>query len=57
MKKTVNRFWGISSVPDLARYVIPVDVRLLEKHVETPFILRKGVAGDSEWRNGYIAPA
>merc|ERR550539_2039019 len=45
-KKTVNRFWGISCVPDLARHVIPVDVRLLEKHVETPFILRKGVAGD-----------
>ena len=54
-KRTVNRFWGISSVPDLARHIIPVDVRLLDKHVETPFVLRKGVPGDSKWRNG-LAP-
>lgn len=30
-------------VPDLAWHVVPVDVGLLEEHVETPLVLRKRV--------------
>jgi hypothetical protein len=37
-------------VPDLARDVVAIDVRLLQKHVETPLVLSEGVAGDSKKR-------
>ena len=38
-------------VPDLARDVVPVDVGLLEEHMQAPLVLGKGVAGDPETNN------
>lgn len=33
-------------VPDLAGHVVPVNVLLLQEHVQTPLVLRQRVAGD-----------
>ncbi len=35
-----------SRVPDLPGHVVPVDVRLLQEHVQAPLVLRQRVAGD-----------
>ena len=38
-------------VPDLARDVVPVDVGLLEEHVQTSLVLSQWVPGNSTQSN------